>query len=211
MYKIIAHRGYHNKTIKENTYLAISKALNNKNIIGIEIDIHLTSDNKIVVIHDHLLERTSNGNGIVEDMTLNEIKKYNFGTTNFYQTIPTLDKILEIKTNKIILIEIKCRSNNEKKFANILNNYIKGNNNNIYFISFNKKVLNYLDKRFKKGHITIKKFDNKYNILIQNKLFFKKYNGNYQCFLYTINNYNELKDSKIYYICDNLDEILKKI
>jgi glycerophosphoryl diester phosphodiesterase len=208
MYKIIAHRGYHNEKIKENTYLAIKHALNNQLISGIEIDIHLTSDNKIVVIHDHSIERTSNGIGIVEDMKLEEIRKYNFGTKNFYQTIPTLDKILDIKTNKIILIEIKCR-NNEKQFADILNNYLTRDYPNIYLISFNKKVLNYLDKRFKKGHLTIKKIDNKYDILLQNKLFYKKYNGIKKFFLYTINNYSELKSNKIYYICDNLDEILK--
>lgn len=210
MYKIIAHRGYHNDFVKENTYLAIKKAINNKNIIGIEFDIHLTKDNKIVVIHDSNIKRTSNGLGKVEDMTLLELQKYNFGTKSFWQTIPTLDKIIDLNTNKILLIEIKC-DNNEKKFAQIIANYLKDFKPNIYFISFNKKVLNYLDKKYLKGCLKIRNIDNKYDIILINKLFYKEYKSSKKIFIYTIDNYYELSNDNLYYICDNLDNILKKI
>lgn len=81
--KIIAHRGLYDKIVAENTYLAISRALNNNSLVGVEIDVRLTKDNKIVVIHDKNISRTSNGFGIVENMTLSELQKYNFGSKNF--------------------------------------------------------------------------------------------------------------------------------
>lgn len=211
MYKLIAHRGIHNNYIKENTYLAINMALNNKNVIGVELDIRITKDNKIVVIHDAIIDRTSNGRGKVSNMTLNELRKYNFGSKKFYQSIPTLDKILDIKTDKLLLIEIKCTNDKARLFADILNKYNIYNLNNIYFISFNKKVLDYLDNKYNKGHITIKKLDNKYNILIINKMFYKKYSGKKKLFLYTMTNYKEINNRYIYYICDNIEEIIKKI
>lgn len=146
MNKIIAHRGQTNNKVKENTYLAIINALNNKNLIGVEFDIRLTKDNKIVIIHDSYINRTSNGSGKVENMTLNKLKKYNYGTTNFYQTIPTLDKIININTNKILLIEVKT-SNNDKIFAKTLIEYLKEyKKDNIYITSFNKRFLNLLKK-----------------------------------------------------------------
>ena len=142
MDKIIAHRGIYNSKIKENTYLAIFNAINNKNIYGVEFDIRLTKDNKIVVIHDKTINRTSNGIGIVENMTLKELQKYNFGSKDFYQTIPTLEKILEINTNKLFLIEIKA-SNNSKLFSKILLNILdKYKNKKIYLMSFNNEILN---------------------------------------------------------------------
>ena len=79
MDKIIAHRGIYNNKIKENTYLAIFNAFNNKYIYGVEFDIRLTKDNKIVIIHDKTINRTSNGIGTVENMTrnLNTFEKIN--------------------------------------------------------------------------------------------------------------------------------------
>ena len=210
MYKLISHRGIHNKYIKENTYLGINMALNNKDIIGVEFDIRLTKDKKIVIIHDNMINRTSNGYGEVSNMTLKELQRFNFGTKNFYQSIPTLDKILSIKTDKILLIEIKCH-NNEKEFADIINNYNIKNSDNIFFISFSKKVLNYLDNKFKKGHIGVNKVDNKYNILILNKLFYKKDNFKKKLFIYTIDKDKEINNKDIYYICDNIENIIKKI
>ena len=151
MNKIIAHRGKTNKKVKENTYLAIINALNDYNIDGVEFDIRLTLDNKIVLSHDSNIIRTSNGIGKIENMNLKNLQKYNFGSKNFYQTIPTLDKILTIKTNKILLIEVKV-NNNIKKFSKVLISLLKDYNlDNIYITSFNKKFL----KTLKKTNINI--------------------------------------------------------
>ena len=105
MYNLIAHRGVCEKG-KENTKSAIKDALTKEYISGIEIDVRLTKDKKIVLCHDITINRTSNGTGLISKMTLKELKKYNFGTKTKKEKIPTLNEILKIETNKIILIEI---------------------------------------------------------------------------------------------------------
>lgn len=167
MKNLIAHRGLVNKTNPENTYISILSALNSTKYVGVEFDVRLTKDNKLVLMHDKNIIRTTNGTGTVENMTLKELKKYQM-TKNKTQTIPTLERILSIKTNKILLIELKI-NNNEKEFANTLIEVLKNYpHKTIYIMSFNKKVLNIL-KRYKHhiplGHITILKKDitNKYD------------------------------------------------
>lgn len=167
MKNLIAHRGLVNKINPENTYISILSALNSTKYVGVEFDVRLTKDNKLVLMHDKNIIRTTNGTGTVENMTLKELKKYQM-TKNKTQTIPTLERILSIKTNKILLIELKI-NNNEKEFANTLIEVLKNYpHKTIYIMSFNKKVLNIL-KRYKHhiplGHITILKKDitNKYD------------------------------------------------
>ena len=207
MDKIIAHRGIYNSKIKENTYLAIFNAFNNKNIYGVEFDIRLTKDNKIVIIHDKTINRTSNGIGIVENMTLKELQKYNFGSKNFYQTIPTLEKILEINTNKLFLIEIKV-SNNSKLFSKILLDILdKCKTKKIYLMSFNKDILNIIRSNNKNLNIGLIYLTNniksyKYNFYVLYDKFINKdlinnlINRNKEIFIWTINNNKELSKIK---------------
>lgn len=202
MNKIIAHRGKTNKKVKENTYLAIINALNDYNIDGVEFDIRLTLDNKIVLSHDSNIIRTSNGIGKIENMSLKNLQKYNFGSKNFYQTIPTLDKILNIKTNKILLIEVKV-NNNIKKFSKILISLLKDYNlDNIYITSFNKKFL----KTLKKTNINIGP------LIINNNIKNKRFNFyvlNYLTFKDKTIKKLKLKNKKIFIwslIDKNIDE-----
>lgn len=76
MTNIIAHRGY-SENFPENTMLAFKKSLEN-NADGIELDLHLTKDKKVVICHDGSINRTSNGKGRINDKTLSELKKYKF-------------------------------------------------------------------------------------------------------------------------------------
>ena len=207
MDKIIAHRGIYNSKIKENTYLAIFNAINNKNIYGVEFDIRLTKDNKIVVIHDKTINRTSNGIGIVENMTLKELQKYNFGSKDFYQTIPTLEKILEINTNKLFLIEIKA-SNNSKLFSKILLNILdKYKNKKIYLMSFNNEILNIIRNNNKNINIGLIYLTNNiksyrynfyvlYDSFISNSIINNLLNRNKKIFIWTISNLKEFNNVK---------------
>ncbi len=108
--KIAAHRGA-NKFAPENTLAAIKKALE----IGvdmIEIDVHLTKDNQLIVIHDETLDRTTNGSGRISEHKLLELKKLDagswFGKDFIGETLPTLDEVLQTINGKTTcLIEIK--------------------------------------------------------------------------------------------------------
>jgi glycerophosphoryl diester phosphodiesterase len=107
---IIAHRGGA-KLAPENTLSSFKNAI----AIGvdmIEIDVHLSKDSEIIVIHDNTLDRTTNGTGEIKDLTLDEIKKYDAGSwfsENFEnERVPTLAETLQTINGQCkLLIEIK--------------------------------------------------------------------------------------------------------
>ena len=76
---LIAHRG-NSAQAPENTLSAIQSALNN-DIIHIEIDLQITSDNIIVLMHDEDINRTTNGTGIINNMTWAEITNLDAGSS----------------------------------------------------------------------------------------------------------------------------------
>lgn len=82
-------------------------------ITGIELDVHLTADRELVIIHDETIDRTSNGSGYVKDYTLQELRAFDFGSwfsDEFEdESIPTLGDVLELYagTNHRINIELK--------------------------------------------------------------------------------------------------------
>ena len=69
-----AHRGA-SKYFPENTILAFKEAIK-ANANGIELDVHKTKDNILVVIHDEDIQRTFKGKGLVKDMTLKELRSF---------------------------------------------------------------------------------------------------------------------------------------
>ncbi|MEG2322347.1 MAG: glycerophosphodiester phosphodiesterase family protein, partial [Bacilli bacterium] len=93
--KIISHRGSNVSIYKPNTKEALLEALQDDYIDGIEFDVRITKDKKIVIIHDLLINFISNGKGIVKKMKLNKLLKYNFGTNKLKQKICTLDELLK--------------------------------------------------------------------------------------------------------------------
>jgi len=107
----VAHRGIATQ-FPENTMLAFKAALS-KNIDILEIDVHRTLDNYLVVIHDNTIDRTSNGTGKVKDMTLQQLQQFDYGITKDTkytgQIIPTLDEVLKLLTvhSQKLLIELK--------------------------------------------------------------------------------------------------------
>ena len=110
---LIAHRGIHSKYI-ENTIPAFQEAI--KYNYTIELDIRLTKDKEIVVFHDSNLKRIFQINREINNLTLQEIKKYKY--------IPTLIESLKIIDNKVpIIIDIKSNKEIIKKLIKILDNY----------------------------------------------------------------------------------------
>lgn len=107
---IWAHRGASGYA-PENTIEAFLLAVE-LGADGVELDVQLTKDNQVVVIHDETIDRTSNGQGYVCDYTLDELKRFNFNKTRpefAYCEIPTLREVLETlqPTKLTINIELK--------------------------------------------------------------------------------------------------------
>jgi len=71
----------------------------------IECDVHLSSDGRLVVIHDHTLDRTTNGQGLVRDMSAADLRKLDAGEG---EKIPLLHEVIELALGKVgLVIEIK--------------------------------------------------------------------------------------------------------
>jgi glycerophosphoryl diester phosphodiesterase len=108
---VIAHRGASGNA-PENTMAAFRKAV----ALGatfIETDLQLSRDAHFVAIHDATVNRTTNGQGAVHDMTLAELRKLDagswFGSEFAGERIPTLEEILEFskKNDVVFYLEIK--------------------------------------------------------------------------------------------------------
>lgn len=119
----IAHRGA--KAYEpENTLQAFQKALD-LNSDGIELDVHLSSDGYLIVIHDETIDRTTNGKGLVNDFTLAELKS--FLIDGKYQ-IPTLNEVFDLVNKKCFVnIELKGLETAPKVVA-LIEEYISEKN-----------------------------------------------------------------------------------
>ena len=110
----IAHRGLHNKEFTENGLKAFKNAIDHG--VAFEFDIHLTKDKELVVCHDENLKRTTGKEGIIEDLTLKEIKE-NYRLLDGGE-IPTLQEVFDLNKEKVpMVIELKVFRKNYKELA----------------------------------------------------------------------------------------------
>lgn len=152
MTQIFAHRGSAG-THPENTFASYRAAVK-AGSDGIEIDVHLTKDQDLVVIHDATVSRTTNGKGFVKDFTLKEIKELDAGSwfaEEFKdERIPTLEEVLVFMSkNELLLnIELKNIANEyhgiEEKVIDMVGKY--GLTNRVIISSFNHISLNKISR-----------------------------------------------------------------
>ena len=100
----IGHRGAKGYE-PENTFVSFQKALDMQ-VDGIELDVHLSADGEIIVIHDESIDRTTNGKGFVNALSLRELKAFRINGT--YE-IPTLAAIFDL-VNQDCFINIELKS-----------------------------------------------------------------------------------------------------
>jgi len=118
----IGHRGAAGLE-PENTILSFKRAID-LGVDMIEFDVQLCNSGEVVVFHDFTLDRCTNGNGLVIEKTLDELKKLDAGKG---QKISTLTESLESINRKVdINIELKGRSTSHK-VANIIKHFIDNN------------------------------------------------------------------------------------
>ena len=110
--KNFAHRGYSGK-YPENTMLAFRKAVE-AGADGIELDVQLTCDGEPVIIHDELVDRTTDGKGRVKDFTLAELQKldasYIYAGQYGHNPIPTLREYCEFIRDLPIITNIEMKT-----------------------------------------------------------------------------------------------------
>lgn len=144
----IAHRGLHGDGVSENSLDAFRRAIEKGS--AFELDIHLTKDNELVVIHDSELKRVTGKEGIVEELTLEQLSSYKLLDG---QKIPTFKEVLDLnKERSLIVVELKVYKDNykplRKKAMDALSE-IK-DSKKIVLISFDPRALLHIGKRFKR-------------------------------------------------------------
>lgn len=141
----VAHRGYWDNDIPENSLAAFQKALDSG--FDIELDAHLMRDGNFAVFHDFTLNRMCGKSGLVSNLTAEKLK--NCQLQNSTQTIPSLTEILKMVDGKVILfLEIRVIFN-WKKYAIELAEAIKDYKGAIILHGLNRKVLKYLQANTK--------------------------------------------------------------
>ena len=152
---VMAHRGF-SGAAPENTLAAFQKGIE----IGsdlIELDVHLSHDGEIVVIHDETLERTTNGKGLVAEHTLSDLKKLDagssFGSAFAGEKIPTLKEVLNLAKGRVLVnIEIKNPTHPRYSITKLTEKTLRevekaGMMDKVIFSSFNPVALEWIEKK----------------------------------------------------------------
>ena len=216
-----AHRGLHNKpVIAENSMTAFELAV--KEGFGIELDIHLTRDNNLAVIHDASLKRTCGIDLKIEELDISEAKMYLLEESD--DAIPDFEEVLEMVDGRIpLIVELKVVDDNVdaicRRTAGILRNY-KGP---VCVESFDPRAVKWFkdhEPQFVRGQLagalgkTDPEFSKKNDFLLKNLLVnfyckpdfvayrfddrdeagFKRYKG--PKFFWTIKDYAHLKEAE---------------
>lgn len=155
-----AHRGA-SGYFPENTMLAFEKAIE-MSCDGIETDVQMTSDNELVLIHDELVDRTSDGTGLVKNYSFKDLRKLNaascYGKNLPAQQIPTAEELIILAKSRNIKINFELKTgiviypNIERKLIELIYKYnVQGN---IILSSFNHYSMvecKSIDKTLKTG------------------------------------------------------------
>jgi len=115
----IGHRGA-NGHEPENTFVSFQKAVDMQ-VDGIELDVHLSADGEIIVIHDETIDRTTNGNGFVSELSLRELKAFRIDSKH---QIPTLAAVFDL-VNQDCFINIELKSYEvTEKVVSLIEKYV---------------------------------------------------------------------------------------
>ncbi|WP_226642463.1 glycerophosphodiester phosphodiesterase [Mesobacillus subterraneus] len=109
---ILAHRGYAAE-YPENTMLAFKEA-EKAGADGLELDVQMTRDGELVVIHDEKVDRTTDGTGLIKDYSLEDLRKldarFKFKELPKKEQIPTLDEVLEWLSGNGMICNIELKN-----------------------------------------------------------------------------------------------------
>ncbi|MFV5699624.1 glycerophosphodiester phosphodiesterase [Flavobacterium sp. ZT3R17] len=127
--KKIGHRGVKGYE-PENTLVSFQKALDMQ-LDGIELDVHLSADDELMVIHDETIDRTTNGKGFVNKLSLRELKTFRIHNKHdpgllaeLAQQIPTLKEVFDL-VNQGCFINIELKNyDTAEKVVSLIEKYV---------------------------------------------------------------------------------------
>lgn len=143
MTRSFAHRGF-SGAYPENTMLSFSRAVD-AGAYGIELDVHLSRDGEVMIIHDEALARTTGHEGMVKDYGRSELERMNAGRTKDdsfgFTPIPSLEEYLDFMKDKSQITNIEIKTfpyyypSIEEKTLDLIDRF--GMRDRIIFSSFN--------------------------------------------------------------------------
>ena len=169
--KIIAHRGF-SSLYPENTMLAFKKAFE-MGVYAIELDVHLSKNKELIIIHDEKIDRTSDGSGFIKDHSLEELQKYSFSYNKNFENIKIsdIDEYFSYFKDKDIITNIEVKTNviEYENIEKLLMGkiYAYGLVDKIIISSFNLnslKRIREIDTEIPLAYLTSKKVDNIKNL-----------------------------------------------
>ena len=160
MVKVIAHRGSSGEC-PENTMIAFQKAVEDGADM-IELDVQLTKDKQIIVMHDETVDRTTNGKGLIGDMTLIEAQSLRIvdrdGHLTDYQ-LPSLKDVLDYLSDKDIELNIELKANSDDEYMLEQGTYqlveIFKMHDRVVYSSFDEGALRYIKSLNNDVHIAL--------------------------------------------------------
>ncbi len=151
----IAHRGA-SAYEPENTLRSFRRAIE-MGAEMMELDVRFSSDGHLVIIHDKKLDRTTNGHGLVSEMTLSELKKLDAGKG---EKIPTFEEVIDLSKGKIkLVVELKDKGTEEKVIKLVKEN---GLIDDVFLVSFHCDLIKRaksLEPRIRTGLIMLFSFN----------------------------------------------------
>jgi len=157
---VAAHRG-DSYNYYENTMTAFKKAVET-GCDMLETDVRLTLDGYLVLMHDDRVDRTTNGKGRVDEMTLKEIEQLNAGDTACHEKVPTLEELLSYISTKAVTLNIEIKEywseKNEDRVIKCVEDTLAlvekhGLGEKILINSFDAWVLEYVYKKYGKKYL----------------------------------------------------------
>ncbi len=131
---VVGHRGAA-KVLPENTLKGFRYAID-LGVDRVECDVHLTSDNQLIVMHDDTVDRTTNGTGPIRSFDFAAMRALDAGDG---EQVPTLDEVLETVHGKVgLLCELKGAGVEEAAVETVRRHGMEGE---VVFTSFHLERL----------------------------------------------------------------------
>lgn len=137
-----AHRGLHGNGVPENSMAAFAAAA--KHGFGAELDVHLTADGQLAVVHDNTLERVANDPRRVCDMTAEELRAVTLEGTD--ETVPMLSDVLPLFERTPLIIELKAERGNHAALCETVCAVLDAHQGPFVIESFDPRCLLWLKK-----------------------------------------------------------------
>lgn len=138
-----AHRGLHDDALPENSLGAFRAAVAHG--YGAELDVHLLKDGSLAVLHDSDLKRITGQDGIIEDLTADQLKDYHLKGTE--ETIPLFSQVLEVFDGQTpLIVEIKVHGSNYAEVSEATCKLLEGYKGLYCLESFDPRCVLWLKK-----------------------------------------------------------------